>query len=76
MQFKKYDAKLFKYQRRVLGITAQELADICRCTRQTIRNVENGTNRSESMTIVIGLALEGLAKERGVVFDGNTIKIL
>lgn len=75
MQFKKYDAKLFKYQRRVLGVSIRELADVCRCDVKTIMNAENGTCARESTIIVIGLALEGLAEEQEIKFDGNTIII-
>lgn len=75
MQFKKYDTKLFEYQRRVLGLSRQELADVCRCSAQTITCVEKGTRRNEQTIIVIGLALEGLAEEQGIRFDGNAILI-
>ena len=75
MQFKKYDTKLFEYQRRVLGLSRKELADVCRCSEQTIMFVEKGTRRNEQTIIVIGLALEGLAEEQGIRFDGNAILI-
>lgn len=75
MQFKKYDTKLFEYQRRVLGLSRKELADVCRCSEQTIMCVEKGIRRNEQTIIVIGLALEGLAEEHGIRFDGNAILI-
>ena len=75
MQFKEYDTKLFKYQRRVLGVSMRKLADICRCDEKTIMNVENGTCGRETTIIIIGLALDGLAEEQGIRFDGNTIQI-
>lgn len=75
MQFKEYDTKLFKFKRRVLGVSVRELADICKCDDKTILNIENGVPARETTIIVVGLALDGLAEEQGVKFDGNTITI-
>lgn len=65
MQFKEYKQEGFGDARKVLGLSQQELADICRTTRQTLSAIENGQRAMSSTVIVVGLALEGVAEEQG-----------
>ncbi len=67
MTFKDYDPKLFKTKRLVCEITMEELASICHLTRQTLSNIESGRTINEATTILIGLALDGIAEEKGLV---------
>lgn len=62
-----YDFKLFKKKRKVLGITALELAEQCKLTRQTIYNIETGRSDNQSTILLIGLVLDILADEAGMM---------
>lgn len=66
MKFKSYDPKLFKTKRLVCNLTTSELADICFTTRQTISNIEQQRTSNKAMITLIGLALDGVAAEKGV----------
>ena len=66
MKFKDYDPKLFKVKRVVLDLSQEDLAIVCKTTRQTVSAIENGHKLSDLPIItLIGLALDGFAEEKG-----------
>lgn len=65
MQYKEYDPKLFKIKRRVLGLTCEDLAKICRTTRQTVSNIDAGRSKSRSIITFLGYTMDMIAEEKG-----------
>ena len=64
--FKKYNPKTFKTKRLVCNLTLQEIADICRVSRQTIGNIEHDRLSSGPSITLVGLALDMIAEEKGL----------
>jgi len=62
-----YNPKLFKKKREALGITQSELAEQCKLTRMTIYNVEKGKTDSPATVLLIGLVLDILADDAGMM---------
>lgn len=62
-----YDPKLFKKKRKILEISAEKLAEECKLTRMTINNVETGRTNNPSTILLIGLVLDVLADEAGMM---------
>lgn len=67
MNDSEYDPKLFKKKREVLGINATELAEQCKLAFTTIYNVEAGRSTCQSTILLIGLVLDILADEAGMM---------
>ena len=67
MNYADYNPKLFKKKRAILGIKASELAEQCKLTKATISNVETGRTNNPSTILLIGLVLDILADEAGMM---------
>lgn len=63
----KYDHRLFKAKRKLLGITQEELAKECLVTKATIINVEGRNTHYRSTTLLVGLVLDWIADEKGML---------
>lgn len=60
-----YNPALFEKKREILGLSRKQLADECKVTRATIRNIETQTAGSAASTLLVGLVLDWLADEQG-----------
>ncbi len=62
-----YDPKLFRIKRHILGLSQEQLANKCRITRPTISTVERNKNLTPSTILLIGMVLDNIADEKGVL---------
>lgn len=60
-----YNPALFEKKRELLGLSRKQLADECKLTRATIRNIETQASSSASTALLVGLVLDWLADEQG-----------
>lgn len=68
MKYYDYDPRTFRTIRKVLGVSLQELGDICHLTRQQVANIENGKCKASwrgPSVLLLGITLDGIAKEQG-----------
>ena len=68
--FKEYDPSLFAIKRKVVGIGAKELGNICHISRQTLHSVETRKSTNWQTITIIGMALDELARK-----DDDYVKI-
>ena len=62
-----YDPKLFRIKRNVLGLSQDQLAKECRVSRPTISMVERNQSLTPSTILLIGMVLDNIADEKGML---------
>lgn len=63
----KYDHRLFKAKRKILGLTQEELAKQCLVSTATISNIESKNTHYSSTALLVGLVLDWIADEKGML---------